>query len=220
MVAQIESAKREILSRAYVQQLTAGVAKPTAEEVKKYYAEHPALFAERRIFNVQEVIAPVTPGLLDVLRGMAAAGKPVEEVAALLKSKDIKFNGGGATRPAEQVPLELLDKLQALKDGQCIVLEAPRAYTYVRIAGSQSAPVGADAAAPNIEKFLTNQRASEAVNASIKQLRGSAKISYQGEFAKPVDAATAAAATAQPATAPEKHSDDKAAMDKGVSGLK
>ncbi len=213
VVAQIESAKREILARAYVQQITAGLPKPTPEGVKKYYAEHPALFAERRIFNVQEIIVPVNPGLLEVLRGMAAAGKPVEEVAALLKSKGIQFNGGAATRPAEQVPLELLSRLQPLKDGQCIVLEAPRAFTYVRIASSQSAPLGMDAAGTNIEKFLVNQSANDAVTASLKQLRGASKISYTGEFAKPLETAT-------PAPAPEKPSDDKAAMDKGVSGLK
>jgi EpsD family peptidyl-prolyl cis-trans isomerase len=223
VVAQIESAKREILARAYVQQVTSSLAKPTADEVKKYFAEHPALFAERRIFNVQEIIVPATPGLLDVLRGFAAAGKPVEEVAAFLKGKDIKFNGGAASRPAEQVPLELLGKLQPLKDGQCIVLEAPRAFTYVRLAGSQSAPIGAEAAAPRIEQFLTNQRATEAVAASVKQLRTSAKISYQGEFAKPLDGAAATPATAAtpaPAATPDKPSDDKAAMDKGVKGLK
>lgn len=216
VVAQIESAKREILARAYVQQVTAGLAKPTPDEVKKYFAEHPALFAERRIFNVQEIIVPATPELLQTLNGFAASGKPVEEVAAYLKSKDIKFNGGAATRPAEQVPLELLGKLQPLKDGQCIVLQAPRALTYLRIASSQSAPLAADVAAPRIEQFLANQRAGDAVAASVKTLRTNAKISYMGEFAKPLDTAAPAPAAA----APEKPSDDKAAMDKGVSGLK
>ncbi len=215
VVAQIESAKREILARAYVQQLSAGLPKPSAEDVKKYYVAHPALFAERRIFNVQEIIVPVAPGLMELLSGLAAAGKPMEEVAALLKSKDIQFTGGAATRSAEQVPLELLSKLQPLKDGQCIVLEAPRALTYVRVAGSQSAPLSADAAAPNIEKFLSNQGVNEAVAASLKQLRAASKISYLGEFSKP--AADTAAATPTAAALP---TDDKAAMDKGVSGLK
>ena len=139
-------------------------------------------------------------------------------MAAYLKSKDIKFNGGAATRPAEQVPLELLGQLQALKDGQCIVLEAPRALTYVRLAASQTAPIGAEAAAPRIEQFLGNQRSNEAVTASVKQLRSASKITYLGEFVQGAEPA-AAAAPAAPA-APQKPSDDKAAMDKGVSGLK
>lgn len=209
VVAQIESAKREILARAYVQQLSAGLPKPSAEDVKQYYGAHPALFAERRIFNVQEIIAPVAPGLMAVLNGLATAGKPMEEVASLLKSKGIEFTGGAATRSAEQVPLELLSKLQPLKDGQCIVLEARRALTYVRVASSQSAPMGAEAAGPNIEKFLSNQGINDAVTASLKQLRAAKKISYLGEFSNSIAGA-----------APAKPSDDKAAMDKGVSGLK
>jgi phosphate transport system substrate-binding protein len=48
---------------------------------------------------------------------MIAAAKPMEEIANWLKGKDIKFNGGSATRPAEQIPLDLLPKVHALKDG-------------------------------------------------------------------------------------------------------
>jgi EpsD family peptidyl-prolyl cis-trans isomerase len=230
VVALIESAKREILARAFAHQITTNLPKPSPEDVKKYYTEHPALFAERRIFNVQELVVPTTPeapSVLDALRGFAAAGKPVEEVAAYLKAKGIAFNGGAASRPAEQVPLELLDKLQPLKDGHCIVLEAQRAVTYVRMANSQSAPMSEANAAPRIEQFLSNQRNGEAIAAAVKQLRSSAKITYMGEFAKALDnaapapASTAPASTASPApTAPTAPTLDKAAMDKGVSGLK
>jgi len=211
VVALIESAKREILARAFAHKITSSLPKPSAEEVKKYYAEHPALFAERRIFNVQELVVPTgpaAPAVLETLRSFAAAGKPVEEVAAYLKSKDIKFNGGAASRAAEQVPLDLLDTMQPLKDGQCIVLEAPRGVTYVRLASSQSAPMTEANATARIEQFLNNQRNGEAIANAVKQLRSGAKIYYMGEFAKPVEAATA-----QPV-------DDKAVLEKGVSGLK
>ena len=59
----LENSRREILARAYVEQITAGVPKPTTEEAKKYYAENPALFAERRIYNIQEIVLPATAGV-------------------------------------------------------------------------------------------------------------------------------------------------------------
>ena len=52
----IENARREILARAYVEQITASMPKPTVDEAKKYYAENPQLFAERRIYNIQEIV--------------------------------------------------------------------------------------------------------------------------------------------------------------------
>lgn len=223
-VAAIEAAKRDILSRAYLQKIASAQPKPTPEDGQKYYTEHPQLFSQRRVFNIQEIVAPVSAGLVEQLRGMATAGKPIEEVAAFLKGKDIKFNGGSATRPAEQVPLELLGKVHALKDGQSMVLETPQTVTFLRLASSQSAPVDQKTALPRIEQFLANQRATEAIAADIKQLRASTTITYMGEFAKaggstPLTSQTIAASPA--ATVSEVPADKvQSTLEKGVAGLK
>jgi EpsD family peptidyl-prolyl cis-trans isomerase len=209
VVAQIEAAKRDILARAYIQSLTGGLPKPSPEDVKKYYAEHPQLFSERRVFNVQEIVAPVAPGVAEALRAAATSNKPVEQIAADLKAKGIKFNGGSATRAAEQIPLEILPKVHALKDGQTTVLETPQAITLLHLVASQSAPVTEVAALPRIEQFLANQRASEAVSARLKALRASTTITYMGDFTGIENKAP---------LAPVIKGD--AAIDKGVAGLK
>jgi hypothetical protein len=175
---------------------------------------------------VQEIIAKPGPEVADLLRALSSSGKPAEEVAAALKAKDIPFKGGNSTRPAEQIPLELLPRLHALKDGQSLVLDMPQGVTYLRVASSQSAPLAEADALPRIQMFLSNQRASEAVAAKLKELRTSTKITYMGEFAAPPAAAAAApaapaapAATQAPApTAPA--ADAKSTMEKGVAGLK
>lgn len=218
VVAQIEAARRDILARAYIQQITSSTTKPTAEETKKYFAENPALFSERRVYNVQEIVVPNTAGVADLLRPLATAGRPIEEAATLLKGKNIQFGGGSATRAAEQIPLEILPRIHALKDGQSTVIEAPQTVTLLRVVSSQSAPVPQDAALPRIEQFLLNQRAGEAVAANLKQLRAATKITYMGEFANTAAAAPAAApaaATATPDAAPAKST-----IEKGVAGLK
>ena len=215
VVSQLEAARRDILARAYMQQIAGAQAKPSADELKKYYAEHPQLFSERRIFNVQEIVVPSAPGIAEQLRGYAATGKPIEEAAAWLKGKDIKFGGGAATRAAEQIPLELLAKVHVLKDGQSVVLETAKSVTLLRVASSQHAPVTEASALPRIEQFLSNQRASEAVAANIKQLRANTKIAYMGDFANSAPDAAAPAPAAKTAAA-----DDKTAIEKGVAGLK
>ena len=215
VVTQIEAARREILARAYLQQLASALPKPTADEVKKYYTEHPQLFSERRVFNVQEIVVPVNAGVTEQLRGFSAASKPIEEVAAFLKSKDIKFGGGSAQRAAEQIPLELLAKIHSLKDGQSIVIEAPQAVTLLRVASSQQAPVPEAAALPRIEQFLGNQRAGVAVAAKLKELRAATTVTYMGEFTKPDAAAPVVAAPA-----PVAADANKSVIEKGVAGLK
>jgi len=182
VVAEIEAARRDILTRAYLQSVAATVPKPTAEQTHAYFAEHPQLFAERRIFNVQELQAPADPATVEQLRGMAATGKSAEDAAAWLKSKGIRFGGGNATRPAEQIPLEALSKVAALKDGQSLVLETAQGITFMRVVASQAAPVSEDAAGPRIQQFLANQAASVAVKAAMKGLRASTEVTYVGEF--------------------------------------
>jgi EpsD family peptidyl-prolyl cis-trans isomerase len=233
VVAQLEAARREVLARAYVQQLASALPKPTAEETKKYYADHPQLFSERRIFNLQEILVPASAGgaMLDQLRGPVAAGKPMEEIAALLKSKDVKFGGGSATRAAEQIPLELLAKVHALKDGQTALMENAQGYTVLKVVSSQSAPVNEASALPRIEQFLSNQRGAEAVTKNIKDLRAKASITYMGDFAPQASAVGAASLTPLPAPAPVPAAAPVTpvtaatpaasdAMNKGIAGLK
>ena len=218
VVAQIESAKREILSRAYVQQLVSAIPKPGIDAAKTYYTEHPHLFAERRIFNLQELIVPMQPDLPAQLSAFASAGKSMEDIVAWLKAHDIKFTGGGATKSAEQIPMELLEKLQKLKDGQTLVAQTPQAMTLIRIASSKTVPVDEATAMPRIEQFLSNQRANDTVASNMKTLRKSAKIEYMGDFAK--DAAALAAEAASAASAAAAAEQPKNTLEKGIAGLK
>ena len=215
VVAQIEAAKRDILARAYVQQLTSALPKPTPDETKKYYAEQPLLFSQRRIFNVQEMVMPAAAGVEDQLRAQASAGKSMEDIAAWLKGQSIEFKSGSATRAAEQIPLNMLAQVSALKDGQTTVLTTAQGITVLHLVASQSQPLAQADALPRIEQFLTNQRASAAVSAKLKDLRAATTIAYMGEFAKP-DGTAPATAPAAPASS----ADAKTAIEKGVAGLK
>lgn len=217
----IENARREILARAYIEQITAATEKPTIEDAKNYYSEHPQLFAERRIYSIQEIVLPAAAGVSDELQQMLDGGKPMEDIANWLKGKEIKFAAGSATRAAEQIPLELLPKIHPLKPGQGLVIQGPQSITLMRIAASQSAPVTEAAALPRIQQFLGNQRATEAAKGELKALKAKAQITYMGEFAESERNAAAPAKTVANAsdTRASKASAD-IALEKGASGLK
>jgi len=222
VVMALDMARREVLARAYLEQINAAQPKPTEDEAKKYYAEHPALFAERRIFNVQELIVPAASGALAAVKEQVAARKPIEDIANFLKSRNVQFNAGAAQRTAEQIPLEVLPRIHALKDGEMTIIESPQAFTVVRVAASASQPVTETQAIPRIQQFLANQRGSEAAGKDVKRLRDKAKIAYEGDFASgaapAANAGPAKAADAPKADAPASSSD--ANMEKGLRGLK
>jgi EpsD family peptidyl-prolyl cis-trans isomerase len=216
VVAQLEAARRDILARAYLQKVATALPKPTPDEVKAYLAEHPQLFAERRVYNLRELVVAPQPGSESVagqMRSLLAAGKSIDDIGASLKAQNLAFNAGSATRAAEQIPLEVLAKLHTLKDGQSVVIEAAQgSATLVQVVASQAAPVTDAVALPRVEQFLSNQRAGEAIAADIKRLRGATSVTYMGEFTQPV------AAAASPAAALAKT--EPSAIDKGVAGLK
>ena len=156
VVQQIEAAKREILARAYAERIGETAAKPNAEEVSKYYNDNPALFAERRIYNLQEIAVEAKPEQFDELRAKLGAAKNLQEFLEHLKANDIRFAGNQAVRTAEQLPLQALPTMARLQDGQSIVTRTANGMTVLVLAGSRSQPVELERAKPSIEAFLTN----------------------------------------------------------------
>jgi EpsD family peptidyl-prolyl cis-trans isomerase len=198
VVAKLEAARRDVLARAYLEQLSQSVTRPTTDEVKKYYDENPALFSERRIFTFQELRIPNAGPALDEIRSLAEKGSSLEEVAGALRARQVPFSAGGGSRNAEQLPMDMLPRLHALKDGQNMLVVTGENATLLRVAASKSSPVSLDIARPGIEQFLNNRRTSETIVSDIKRLRAATPIEYEGDFAK---VAASAAESGQPAPA-------------------
>ncbi|MDP1648644.1 MAG: EpsD family peptidyl-prolyl cis-trans isomerase [Rubrivivax sp.] len=198
VVQQLEAARREVLARAYVEKIGEAAVKPTPEEVKKYYDEKPALFAERRIYSIQEIGIEARPEQVQALRDQLAASKNINEFVEYLKANDYRFAGNQAVRAAEQLPLSSLDAFARMKDGQAAVVPAPSGVQVVVLAGSRRQPVSEEQARPAIEQYLLNDRKRKLIEEDMKGLRAAARIEYVGKFAEL--AASAPAAAAAPAS--------------------
>jgi EpsD family peptidyl-prolyl cis-trans isomerase len=214
VVQQIEAAKREIIARAYVERVGESVAKPTNEEIAKYYVEKPALFKDRRIYSLQEMQIEAKPEQFEALRAKLASVKSLNEFAEFLKANDFRFSGNQAVRAAEQLPLASVDAIARMKDGDSVVSPAPNGLTVLFLIGSRSQPVDEARARQPIEAFLLNQRKAEAVQKDLKVLREGSKIEYVGKFAQPAPAAASA-----PALSPVPTASEAAAPAPAASGL-
>ncbi len=198
VIQQLEQARREVLARAYVEKVAEGAAKPTAEAVKQYYDEKPALFRERRIYNIQEFAIEARPEQVEVLRNELRNAPNIAGFVDYLKTNNMRFAVNQAVRAAEQLPLGMVDSFAKLKDGQGVLAPTPTGAQVIVLAGSRLEPVDETRARPAIEQFLVADAKRKLVEADLKALRGAAKIEY---VAKAGDAA-ASAPTAAPATLP------------------
>lgn len=202
VLQQIEAARRDIIARAYAEHVTKDIAKPTDAEVAKYYAEKPALFAERRIYNLQELNIEATPEQVASLRSQLSASKTLVEFMEYMRNNQVRFSAGQSVRTAEQVPMGMLDAVAQLKDGQSLLIPSANGIQVIYLQGSRSAPADETRARPAIEQFLSNQRKSELAVKEVKALRDAAKIEYQGKFAGKAAGAASAPADAASLLAP------------------
>ena len=197
VLQQLESAKRDILSRAYLEKVGEAATKPGPDDIQKYYNDKPALFKDRRIYSIQEINIEVRPEQFVPLREKLEAAKTVTDFLDYLRTNDFKFQGTQAVRAAEQLPLQSLDTFSKMKDGQAIMIPGQGAAQVVVLAGSRVQPLSVEQAQPAIEQYLLNERKRKLIDDDLKALRAAAKIEYIGKFAEaPVAAASSAAAPA------------------------
>ncbi len=180
----LEAARAEILARAFAEQIARVQLKPTPAETSKYYAEHPELFAQRRVFVLEEIDVAGADDAIAGLKEQVSRSRSLQDIAAWLRTRDRKFAESRGVRTAEQIPLETLPRLQAMKEGEMQLFERGAGKIQViRVVAAKPAPVDEATAAPRIQQFLFNRRVNEALVKEMKQVRDAAKIKYLGEFA-------------------------------------
>ncbi len=183
VVQAVEAARREIIARAYSEKLGEGAPKPAVEEIKKYYDDNPALFKERRVYQLQEVAIQAAPEAMDKISAKLKAAKNAAEFVEYLKANDIKFAANQAVRAAEQIPMSALPTLANMKDGTALLTPTPTGATVVFLAASRAQPVDEERASKAIEAFLLNERKRKLLADDLKALRGAAKVEYVGKYA-------------------------------------
>jgi len=183
VVQAVEAARSEILARAYLEQIAEAQASPAPEEVRKYYLAHPELFAQRRLYTLEEISVAGKSGIAAALQERVAKGESMEQIAGWLKSGEVRYAVNRGVRAAEQIPLEMLPRLQAMKQGEVQVIGAGGdGAVVIRLASARAAPIDEASAAPLIRQFLLKRRSSEAIAVEMKRLRNEARIEYLGEF--------------------------------------
>jgi EpsD family peptidyl-prolyl cis-trans isomerase len=220
----LEFSRREILARAYGEQIANGAPRPTEAQITQFYDEHPELFSKRRIYSLQEINIQVGPDRLEEVRArMQSAGNP-QQLMTWFNEQKIPFAVNAGIKPAEQIPLEVLKNLAKLNPGQAGFVQTPTGGVLIFIAGAQDDPVDRAKAKPVIESFLLNQARAESIRAEVKRLRDGATINYLGDFsppeaASPAPAGQGVAAPQPPATAPADSS-VQSIMERGDFKLK
>jgi len=178
----LDAARREVLARAYVEQAALSVPSPTEAAMHAYYDDNPPLFAQRRIYTLQEYLAQVPEDKVAALRALVDAGKPTTEVEAWLKAQNAPFRGQETTHPAEQIPFASLKALAGVQDGHGLVVSSGNQVHVTYVTTSTQAPVAFERAKPAIGQFLAVEARRKVTESNIAALRTSAVIEYAAPY--------------------------------------
>jgi EpsD family peptidyl-prolyl cis-trans isomerase len=207
VMQQLDSARRDILARAAIDQIGAQSPKPTAEEIRKFYDENPDLFAKRRIIKFDEVSLPAIPANWGKIEKDLAPVRTLAEATAVLKANAIEAPlVRGYSRAPESLPLQAVPLFAKKRVGDLVIWRQGQQVVIGQVTETKDVAVDLDKAQPFIEQFLTTRKRQEAIAAEVKRLNDSAKVAYLGEFAdrKPREAAAAQSDAGQPPAAQAK----------------
>ncbi|MDD4881396.1 MAG: EpsD family peptidyl-prolyl cis-trans isomerase [Gallionellaceae bacterium] len=179
----IDAARRQILAEAQIAVLTKEAVSPAEAEVKAYFDGHPELFSQRRIYKLQELIAGTTPENIAEARELASQAKGPREFATALQAKGIPVGVREVAKAAEDLPDELLVKLNQMKPGEMITTAPGGKLTLVVLADMEQRPVSYEQASPMIERYLANMKKRNQIEVELKKIRTQAKIEYTAPYA-------------------------------------
>lgn len=208
----LTAARREVLARAWVDRVAAGVPAASATELRTAYDAQPALFAQRQVFELQELLVPVTVAQFESLKQVLQRARKVDEVTQHLREQRLPLQATRLTQSAEGLPPALLQRLLLMRDGQAVLLGAPGAARIVVRVAARPDPLAFEAARPLLERQLLLQRQGEAVRTGIELAASRSRIERLGPFAMAASGAAAAGPSiSRPDDAP------RAAADSGAS---
>lgn len=192
VVQALDAARREVLARAYLDKVGESAPRPTADEVRRYYDERPALFSQRRVFSLQELVIEARAEQVAQLRERLGSARSIGEYAEWLRASGLRFGANQAVRSAEQLPAAGLAAIAGLADGQAALVPTPTGATVLVRSGSREQPLTLEQARPAIEQQILAERRRRLAEADLGALRAAAKIEYAGRFAAgPAPAASA-----------------------------
>jgi EpsD family peptidyl-prolyl cis-trans isomerase len=198
VVQAMESARRQLLARAYLERAVFPRQEISAGEQAAYYKAHPELFSQRRVYQLTTFTfenGKLEAGLLDKI----GAAHSAEAVAAALAAHRIEPETQTLMRAAEQLPLDQLPRFATASVGDVIVQTLPERVTLMVVTAVQSSPLTFESAQPIIQQYLSNMRNAQALDAHLKEARAAAKITstdvalLAGAAAQPADVAAAGA---------------------------
>lgn len=198
---QRDRAEENLLAGMMQKKMAQGIADPPKAEAEKFVAEHPAMFANRRVMVVDQIVTtPISAAISKQLEPTTT----LEQVEAVFRANNLDFQRTTVVLDTLNAPPAFITTLEKLPPGEIFVFPRPGAVIVNQIRDSRSTPFVGERAVTYALAGLKSLRTQEAVAKKMEILeKGSASKIQYNEAYKPKPAPKAAAGkSAAPAAKP------------------
>ena len=186
-----QRANETLLAQALETKTAASVPAPTKEEVQQFQETNPNLFAERKIFDVDQIriTQPSDPQLAKKLEPF----KTMEQIATYLNQNHIAFQRGPNVMDSTTQNPKLLAAILALPPQEVFILSSPSEVFVNEITGTRVVPLLGEAATKYAQNALKAQHVQDAVIRQMNNVvqKASSSVRLAKEFQPPPKIAAA-----------------------------
>lgn len=183
----IENAKMQILAQSYLENKITSAPKPTDTEINDYRNKHPEIFANRKVYVMEQIVFTENPSLSNELEALSDTAKTIDEVTKWLTEHQIQYAQAKEAHAAESLPTELLTKISKMAIGEIIFFKTNQRIMVSKMADIISKPISEAESKPIIERILLAQKRKQFADAEINRLRNAAEITYINKKFAPSD---------------------------------
>jgi EpsD family peptidyl-prolyl cis-trans isomerase len=192
-----------ILATMLRDQIASKIAQPNDGEIAAYQAAHPEFFAQRKVFNVEQIIFP-TPTDVNKFKEIAPL-KTLDQLAAKLTADGTQFRRGPGKIDSLQLPPEAVKKMGTLPSGEMFILPSQQGVTANVITETTIVPLAGTDARNAAINALKAERFAKAADSQFADIVKKAKdtVKYQPGYSPPAAPKGAPGAPGAPAPAPK-----------------
>ena len=158
-----------------------GVPQPSDEEAQQFITDNPFLFANRKIYIVDQIVVPQAPS---TLTGELEPLTTMDQIRAALTRLNIRSNETVGVIDALQTAPDAARQISNLPAGEVFIVPAGNTLRINRIREAQSQPVTGPDAIRVAKELLIARRVQGQLDATFQEIQeaGKSKIRYNPEF--------------------------------------
>jgi EpsD family peptidyl-prolyl cis-trans isomerase len=153
---------------------------PGADEIGKFEASQPQMFANREIWSLQQ-LQYTTPKDPKVLKGIQDAHS-LDDLAKVLSSNGIQFTRSSKKIDTAAFPKDTYQQIQSAPPGEPFVVSAGDRSAASAVISREPAALTGDSARALALKTMQQQDAQKLLKARLETAKKTAKIEYQPGF--------------------------------------